>query len=195
LINGCLLDPDLVGVKLGYEPVDVDPSFVAGVEIVSARVRGYVGWRIGRVHDGDGSPIAIPLVVTGTAGVTLDTGIRPLNTVESVSIDGRTLVTGEYRWTRTGRMWRQEGWGDAFTSVELLADVGYDSCPYDLATVVVSACARWLANPVGLRAQSAGNQSTDGLESGETRTYADPVDGFTIGERAILDRYRPHILG
>ena len=35
----------------------------------------------------------------------------------------------------------------------------------------------------------SGDNGTDHLVAGESRTFADPMDGFALGELVILDRY------
>lgn len=63
-------------------------------------------------------------------------------------------------------------------------DVGFDGDHFvhpDLASVIVSATARSLANPRNLQSQSADVFS---------QTYFKTATAFTLAERAVLDRYR-----
>jgi hypothetical protein len=90
-----LLDPAVLALRFGRNRFPGSET-VTAVEVVSERVRSYVGWRLDRVQEG--------VTVEGTRGQHLDTGLRPLHTVVSVVLDGVALAPNDchrYGSTRT----------------------------------------------------------------------------------------------
>jgi hypothetical protein len=178
----------LLDADLGTE--DGGPTRVMqAVLVVSERVRSYVGWSLTRTQE--------TVTVEGTRRQWLETGLRPLHAVASVTLDGRTLDPSQYRWNRRGRLWRACGWCDTWAPVAIDCDYGYEEVPTDIATVVLSAVRRWGANPDAIRTREvlAQRRSTEGgnergVEHRGSVTFAGDADGFTIGELVILNRYR-----
>ncbi len=189
---GALVGYGLVANLLGREEGDEVTKWA--VQVVSERVRAYCHWRIGRALDEDGNPIFETVVLNGTQGLALHTGLRPLWAVENLVLDGAPLSTAEFRYTKDGRLWRSSGWRDSFSAVELRADYGFESTPSDIAAVVQSAALRLSLNASAKRSHSTtSTSSTEGgnTASTESTTYAlTDAEGFSLPERGILDRYR-----
>jgi hypothetical protein len=170
---GTLLEPGFMSERLGpgrFPGVDR----LNALQIVSERVRAYVGWHLDRMQE--------TVTVEGTRAEWLDTGLRPMHLVYFVSVDGVQLGNAEYRWNARGRLWRACGWGDKQIPGAIRADYGYDELPDDLASVVLSATRRLLVNPSGLRSMDYGEH--------ESHTFAGDADAFTVGELVVLNRYR-----
>lgn len=143
------------------------------VGIVSALVRSYTRLSVTPV-------VGATLTLTGTRGRRLVVGERPLTAVTSVTLDGTLLSSSDYRWTRSGALYRLAGWGDEDREVVVVCSFGFAVVPADLGAVVQTASARLVANPAQWK-----RQEEDGAA-----LLAEAPSGFTVGELAVLNRYR-----
>lgn len=150
-----------------------DP-FVAGEETVSAMIRAYCRQTISLVTDDD-------VFLVGTPSRRLLLPEPPVVEVSAVALDGHTIT--DYRATRSGALWRDAGWGDASSEVEVTYSHGFDPVPLDIVAVCNMASTRLAANPDGLTRFEAGG------EDHVSETYPGPW-GFTIADLVVLNRYR-----
>lgn len=146
------------------------------VDVVSAMVRSHTRLSI--------TPTVGTLTLTGTPARRLVVGERPLTAVSSVIVDGTLLAGTDYRWTRGGALHRATGWGGPDRDVLVTCAYGFASVPPDLAAVVKTAATRLIANPAQWK-----TERTDEPEGARLRT-SDAPTGFTVGELAVLNRYR-----
>jgi hypothetical protein len=143
------------------------------IEVASAMVRSYCRSSITHVA-GDVA------VLQGSHGRRLVLGERPVTAVTAVALDGTLLDPSDFRWQRSGALWRDAGWGGPSHEVEVEYDHGYAVVPADLAAVTRLAAVRLCSNPEQLAREEV---------EGYSVLVATPA-GFTVGERLILDRYR-----
>jgi len=169
-----LVTPEQVqGFGTGSTDPPSTPELWAVLEVVSALVRSYVGSTIT-------PPTTATVTLQGTRSTRLDVGERPLTGVSSVVLDGTALDPSEYRWTRTGYLWRDAGWADPSRQVTVTLSYGYDKVPDDLCAVAISAAVRVGGNPSALT-----RVAVEGYEE-----LASAPGAWTVGELLVLDRYR-----
>jgi hypothetical protein len=169
---------DQIASILGRE---TSPPFLSQAEEAAAVVTGMIRAATRQtlsLVEGD------MLTLTGTHRTRLVVGQRPLVAVASVTVDGATLDPDEYRWTRSGNLWRTGGWWGSDHEIEVECDHGFDPLPDDIVQVARTAAARLLANTEGLVRFEATDQVAE--------TYSGPW-GFTIAEWLVLGRYRRRI--
>lgn len=147
------------------------------VDLASAVVRSYAGWRIDQAAE--------TLRAGGTTGQELLLPTLRLLSVTSVTVDGVAVAAMEYGFTEAGVLIRRAGW--SASRIEVACTHGYSPVPDDVRAVVLSAAARAVTNPEGLRSVTMG--------TGYSETYAasagEPAGVNLLGaERRIIDRHR-----
>lgn len=181
-----LADSERLAVVLGGEYGDGADGQLSrwAVGIVSAAVRSYTRLSISPVADAT-------LILTGTTARRLVVGERPLTAVSSVTLDGTLLPTTDYRWTRGGALYRGAGWGGEDRQVVVVCSYGFATIPPDLWAVVQTAATRLVANPAQWKQQRDEQSSGgEGPSGGSTLRVSEAPTGFTVGELAVLNRYR-----
>lgn len=144
-------------------------------ELVTALMRSYTRQTITAVADDTA-------VVEGSALRRLVLGERPVTAVTSVSLDGEVVT--DHRWTRSGALWREGGWGGPDREVEVTYSHGYSELPADLAGACLTASARMVSNPEQLSREEIN------IEGAFSHSTLNAPAGFTIAELLVLDRYR-----
>jgi len=175
-----LTSPDNLAVILGGPYGDGTDGVWShwAVGLVSAMVRSYTRLSITPVIDA-------ALTLGGTRSRKLVVGERPLTDVTSVTLDGTPLPTTDYRWTRAGVLYRAAGWAGEDIEVVVVCSYGFTVVPADLRAVVQTAATRMIANPAQWK------QQRDERPGGSsTLRVSDAPTGFTVGELAVLNRYR-----
>ena len=146
------------------------------LESASAIIRNHCRQTFDLVEDDE-------VELRGTARSRLLLPERPVVSVASVTLDGDTLGADSYSRVRDG-LWRQNGWGDESTLVQVTYTHGFaEGTPAmeTLKAVCLQVAARAAANP-----QSFGGFDIDGLSaSGLSAPIA-----LTAAEQTILNRYR-----
>jgi hypothetical protein len=153
----------------------------AAIQAVTAMMRAHCRQTLTRVTNDN-------VVIPGTQGRRLLLGERPVVSITPpIILDGVTLDDSEWRWNRRGVLYREAGWGDDTTDVDIEYTHGYDPLPDDLAAVCRTASIRLATNTTGiLRFEIMGDFSK---EFGPGTT----VFGFLLAELAVLDRYRRRV--
>lgn len=178
-----LVDPSALPTVLGRDEIEGDLAVLA-VDVASAMARSYCRQSITLV-EGDVA------VLAGTRERRLVLGERPVRAVSAVEVDGRPLSAAEYRWRRSGTLWREVGWGGPEAEVVVTYDHGFAVVPDDLRSVVHTAATRLYLNPA--QWQSRSSSEAGGGEGGSTQSsmvVSAAASGFTLAERMVLDRYR-----
>jgi hypothetical protein len=126
------------------------------VDSVSAAIRGYCGWNITEeTVTGD--------VIDGSGKWDLWLPTKNLTAVASLVENGVTLVSGtNYDWYRNGRLARSGRWTSKAKAITITYTHGYPTghVKLELArSVCLSAAARLVDNPAGLRSETVGGVS------------------------------------
>lgn len=153
-------------------------------KIVANRIQSYTRLKFFPVTNGT-------VTLSGTTHRRLILGERPLKAVTAVSLDGAALPAADYRWTRAGSLWRDQGWGDESRQVVVVGSWGFSGPPPDIMSVLSTATARLVANPGQWK--SVTEATSSGGENGSSTTtteVAAVADGFSLSELAVLNRYR-----
>lgn len=154
----------------------------------SAAIRAYCGWNITEeVVTGD--------VIDGSGDWDIWLPTRNLTAVASVSNDGVALTVGtQYEWFRTGRLTRLAAlWTRKAKGVLATYTHGYPTGhpKLDLAKAVcLTASARQMTNPAGLRSETVGGASWTMAGEGPEATSA-----LTEGEQYSLYPLALHGVG
>ena len=155
----------------------ISPRLDTAAEIVWSLVQSYTRRTLVEVTD----DVA---VLRGTRSRTLLLGEIPVTWVENVGVDGAVLDPKDYTVRRHGALIRYSGWGGPDSEVVVTYDHGFEDLPKSLFSVCVMATARLASNPEQLvREEMEGYSSASEVAS-----------GFTLSERAVLDRYRRRTL-
>jgi hypothetical protein len=147
------------------------------VQVVSATMRAYMRQTISLVEDDT-------VTLAGTRGRKLIIPERPVIAVTTVTLDGTTIETDDYRWTRAGALWRDARWDGPDVEIEITYDHGYATVPDDLVQVCRTATARLLANTEGHKRFEVSNELVE---------VFDGPWGFTLAELLVLNRYRRRV--
>ena len=161
-------------------PADTFPTDRATllVNSASAAIRGYCGWNITEeTVTGD--------VIDGTGQWDLWLPTKHLTAVASVVENGVTLTDpANYVWYRNGQLTRSGRWTSKAKGVLATYTHGYPSghVKLELArSVCLSAAARLVNNPAGLRSETVGSVSWTAAGSG-----ADATVILTAGDEESL---------
>jgi hypothetical protein len=148
----------------------------AALDVVTALMRAYTRQTLTAVADD-------AVILAGTQSRRLLLGERPVTAIDSlILVDGVALADIEWRWNRRGVLWRQEGWGDDVTAVQLTYDHGFATVPADLAAVSRTAAVRLSSNPGGRAHYTVVGDFQVG--------FGQPELAFTLAELAVLNKYR-----
>jgi hypothetical protein len=153
----------------------------AALDVVTALMRSYCRQTLTAVADD-------AVILAGTQSRRLFLGERPVTAVDSpITLDGVALADIEWRWNRRGVLWRQEGWGDDVTPVQVTYDHGFATVPADLAAVCRTASVRLGDNPAAMQAFT--------IVGDFSKTFGASSEffGFTVAEQTVLDRYRRRV--
>jgi hypothetical protein len=151
----------------------------AALDVVTALMRAYTRQTLTLVADD-------AVILAGTSSRRLFLGERPVTAVDSpILVAGVALADTEWKWNRRGVLWRQDGWGDDVTPVQLTYDHGFATLPADLAAVCRTASLRLGSNPAGRAHYTVVGDFQVG--------WGQPELAFTLAELAVLDRYRRRI--
>lgn len=151
----------------------------AALDVVTALMRAYTRQTLTAVADDT-------VILAGTPARRLLLGERPVTAIDSpILVDSVALADTEWRWNRRGVLWRQEGWGDDVTPVEVTYDHGFATLPADLAAVCRTTALRLSSNPAGRAHYTIVGDFQVG--------FGQPELAFTIAELAVLDRYRRRV--
>jgi hypothetical protein len=148
----------------------------AAIDVVTELMRAYTRQTLTAVADD-------AVILAGTQSRRLFLGERPVTAVDSpILVDGVALADTEWRWNRRGVLWRQDGWGDELTEVQLTFDHGFATLPADLAAVCRTASLRLSSNPAGRAHYTIVGDFQVG--------FGQPELAFTLAELAVLNKYR-----
>ncbi len=178
-----LVEAESFTIALGREDEDGGLAALA-LDVASAMARSYCRQTITLV-EGDVA------VLAGTRERRLVVGERPVRAVLDVEVEGRPVPTSEYRWRRSGALWRDVGWGGPEAEITVTYDHGFAIVPDDLRAVIHTAATRLYLNPG--QWQSRSRSETAGGEGGASESsmvVSAAASGFTLAERMVLDRYR-----
>lgn len=161
-------------------PADTFPADRATllVNSASAAIRGHCGWNITEeTVTGD--------VIDGTGKWDLWLPTKNLTAVASLVENGVTLVSGtNYDWYRNGQLARSGRWTSKAKAITITYTHGYPAghVKLELArSMCLTAAARMLNNPAGLRSETVGGVSWTSAVSG-----ADATVILTAGEQESL---------
>ncbi|HEY9417058.1 MAG TPA: hypothetical protein VIQ30_20055 [Pseudonocardia sp.] len=161
-------------------PADTFPTDRATllVNSASAAIRGHCGWNITEeTVTGD--------VIDGTGKWDLWLPTKNLTAVASLVENGVTLVSGtNYDWYRNGQLTRAGRWTSKAKAITVTYTHGYPAghVKLELArSVCLTAAARMLNNPAGLRSETVGAVSWTAAGSG-----ADATVILTAGDEESL---------
>ena len=152
------------------------------LESASAIIRNHCRQTFDLVEDDE-------VELRGTARSRLLLPERPVVSVASVTLDGDTLDADSYSRVRDG-LWRQNGWGDESTLVQVTYTHGFaEGTPAmeTLKAVCLQVAARAAANPQSFNSFTAAAGDGIGFGGGGAGSQ---VLGLTSAERAILGRYK-----
>lgn len=126
---------------------------------------------------------------------------RPVTALTSIVVDGITVISSTYKWTRQGRLyrtsydreipdWRSWGpWGTPDSEVVVTYDHGYADVPEDIALVVAEMVSNRISNPDSLR-----NIAVEDFSQGFVQPIGEPLSfGMTDKHRETLARFFPPI--
>lgn len=174
-----LCSPERVLSDLGIRDPQAEDLARSSAEVVSSLIRSYTRLTITKVDDA-------VAYLTGSASRCLQLGERPVRAVSSITLNGEALTVTEYRWRRSGALWRDSGWGRKSDEIAVAYSHGFDRIPSDLAAVARTAMTRAFVNPGQWRSMRDEAWSD---KQGATYRVAEP-SGFTLSELAVLNRYR-----
>lgn len=152
-----------------------DPALLLGA--AESAVRDYCGWHI--------APQRTEVVTVDGSGGRL----QPLPTLHLVDVltvteDGTDVDVTPGMWSAVGYLWRWQPWTGTRRGIVAEITHGYTEVPLVVTGVMVSAVARWRANPTAARSRRVGQVSA---------TYGAPSlgsDDLLPLEKSALDRYR-----
>lgn len=164
-----LITPDDLATYTGGTP---DPALALLVcQLASGVVCGHTGQEFAAAD----YEHTLPVAPTGRVRLPQ----RPVLSVDTVTA-GDDTVTG----------WTWDGVSDhisvptSATAVTVAYRAGYDVVPDQVRAVALGQAAAMLANPDGLRSETAGDYS---------RTFNGDRGGLSAAEKTILDRYRSRV--
>jgi len=142
----------------------------------SAAIRNHCGWHIAPVAEDDA------LTINGNSAVVLPLPTAHVTAVASVVEDGTTLTADDhYEWSAAGYLPHVgDVWTTTLRGVVATVTHGYQNAPEDVKSVCLQFAARLLADPSGVKSETAGGVSV---------TYGQ-AGGLTEFEIITLSPYR-----
>lgn len=128
-----------------------DPRSPVILDGATQAIQNFCGWHIAPPED------LTVYLDGGTQELFLPT--LKLNSIESVTVDGTLLTDIDLEWSRrTGNVRRKShvGFPEAYGSIIVLFNSGYESVPQVLKQIVLQASAMALSSPTGATREQAG---------------------------------------
>lgn len=128
--------------KFVGSPVPADPTRIqALLDDASAEVRGFTGQVLTEVLNESA-------VFPSWQSALIVLPQRPVNAVDSVTVDAVVVTASDYEWTRGGHLWRLDG--TAWEAATVVYDHGFAAASEDLTRIkaicIASASRAWSLN-------------------------------------------------